>query len=124
MGDYIRLIPVRKGPAPPPPSTIKPPENVGINEFDGGARPSLPPTAPAGFALPEKRPKQMHMPGPDPHFHVNKLGVLEACYHRCREINWRTLGVSFFMFTCSFPVEHYLWEKLWPLYLVTKWMGI
>lgn len=86
----------------------------------------MPPNAPDGFGVPEvrKKPKPMHMPGPEPHFHANRLGLLEACYHRCKEINWRTLAVSMFMFTASFPAEHFLWEKA-PLFSdLTHYLGL
>lgn len=107
----IRILPVRKGPAPPAPSTVQPwgPDHtpkreIGINEFDGGARP-----------------KAMHMPGPKPHFHANRLGILEACYHRCRPV----LTWSFWLgLTAGFPLEHLLWEKA-PLFSdITKWLGL
>lgn len=26
--------------------------------------------------------------------------------------------------TLGFPLEHFLWEKLWPFTLVTKWLGL
>jgi len=29
------------------------------------------------------------------------------------------LGVSL-----SFPLEHFFWEKLWPMYLLTRFLGL
>jgi hypothetical protein len=58
----------------------------------------------------------------DPHFHPDEHGRLVACYHACRSVatDWKFwLGV-----TVSFPLEHFLWEKVWPFKLVTAWMGL
>lgn len=66
-------------------------------------------------------PKEMHTPGPDPHYHVNKLGLMEACYHRCRSMTTVGFWVGL---TLGFPLEHLLWEKLWPFKLLTHWMGL
>lgn len=69
------------------------------------------------FKLPDLRPET-------PHFHRNKVGMLEACYHRCREINWRTLGLSMVLWTAGFPLEHLLWERA-PLFSdLTHWLGL
>ena len=26
--------------------------------------------------------------------------------------------------TTGFPIEHFLWEHVWPFYMVTKWLGL
>lgn len=49
-------------------------------------------------------------------------GVLHKCYHHCRVV---ITDFSFWIgLTVGFPIEHYLWEKVWPLYLITKWLGL
>jgi len=58
----------------------------------------------------------------EPHYHTDKTGKLVACYHNCKAVvtDWKFwLGV-----TVSFPLEHYLWEKVWPFYLLTEAMGL
>lgn len=57
-----------------------------------------------------------------PHFHRVESGKLIRCYHYCRGAltSWQFwLGV-----TLSFPIEHALWEKLWPFYLLTHLLGL
>jgi len=58
---------------------------------------------------------------PSPHFHLNKVGQLEACYHRCRTF----LSPGFWLgLTFGFPLEHLLWEKA-PLFSdLTNYMGL
>jgi hypothetical protein len=57
----------------------------------------------------------------EPHTHKNERGVMVQCYHKCK---------SMFSFqfiagvTLSFPVEHFLYERVWPFTLITKWMGL
>lgn len=56
------------------------------------------------------------------HYHKNEDGVLVKCYHACRRVAFTPafwIGV-----TVSFPLEHFLWEKVWPFYLITTWMGL
>lgn len=56
------------------------------------------------------------------HTHLNEQGLWVRCYHRCRT---SVLQPGFWIgVTLSFPVEHLLWERVWPLKLVTKWMGL
>lgn len=57
-----------------------------------------------------------------PHFHRDESGVLVKCYHKCKNVLtdyafW--LGV-----TLSFPLEHYIWTKLWPFYEIAEWLGL
>lgn len=56
------------------------------------------------------------------HTHPNENGIAVRCYHSCRTalFSWGFwLGV-----TVSFPFEHLIWEKLWPLNLLTKAWGL
>jgi len=56
------------------------------------------------------------------HYHLDEKGLWHRCYHSCRNllVNWQ-----FWMgLTLGFPVEHLIWEKLWPFKLVTEWMGL
>lgn len=52
------------------------------------------------------------------HYHKDEWGFLHACYHKAK-----TNYVGFFLgVTLSFPIEHYLYEKVWPFTLITKWL--
>lgn len=56
------------------------------------------------------------------HFHKAPDGTLVRCYHECKSTIksagfW--LGV-----TISFPLEHFLWEHIWPLSILTKFLGL
>lgn len=56
------------------------------------------------------------------HEHKDKRGYMHTCYHKCKGVltSWQFwLGI-----TLSFPMEHLLWEKLWPFYLLTKALGL
>jgi hypothetical protein len=56
------------------------------------------------------------------HTHKDENGVLVRCFHSCRN---NLLSASFWLgITLSFPLEHLLWEKLWPLSVLTKWLGL
>lgn len=56
-----------------------------------------------------------------PHYHRSN-GVLHACYHKCRSalFSWAFWAGM----TIGFPLEHYLWVKVWPFSAVTSWMGL
>lgn len=57
-----------------------------------------------------------------PHYHKDENGVLRKCYHAARSVltTWQFwLGI-----TISYPFEHYLWEKVWPFYLLSEQLGI
>jgi hypothetical protein len=57
-----------------------------------------------------------------PHYHRNSKGKLVSCYHVCRSV---LISPGFwFGSTCGFPIEHYLWEKVWPFTLITSWLGL
>lgn len=56
------------------------------------------------------------------HTHVDENGFLVKCYHSTRST---ILSPSFWLgVTLSFPLEHFIWEKLWPFYLVTELLGL
>lgn len=96
---FVRLNQVKQGPPPPAPTTVKP------------WGPDLTP------------PKEMRDTGIEPHYHLNKVGMLEACYHKCR-LGWKGWFIGITVWTIGFPLEHFLWERV-PLFSdLTKWMGI
>ena len=50
------------------------------------------------------------------HFHKDENGFITKCYHNCKMLvtNWQFwAGMTF-----SFPFEHFLWEKVWPFYII------
>jgi hypothetical protein len=56
------------------------------------------------------------------HYHKSRSGSLVECYHTCKSILtdykfW--LGTTF-----GFPLEHWLWEKVWPFTLLTELLGL
>ena len=56
------------------------------------------------------------------HFHLVDKRIWKECYCQCRSIllNWQFwLGLS-----CGFPLEHLLWEKVWPFDALTKFLGL
>ncbi len=56
------------------------------------------------------------------HFHKDADGLLVRCFHKCKNLLSETsfwIGV-----TVSFPIEHYLWTKVWPFYLLSSVMGL
>lgn len=57
-----------------------------------------------------------------PHYHMDERGFLVKCYANCRTLlmNWQFWAGL----TLGFPVEHLVWEKLWPFSLVTKLFGL
>lgn len=58
----------------------------------------------------------------EPHFHFNELGTMVRCYHEAKNLltDWRFwIGM-----TMGFPMEHLLWEKVWPFYLLTSFVGL
>lgn len=56
------------------------------------------------------------------HLHVTEEGKLIACYHQCK--NTLSSPAFYLGVTLSFPLEHYLWEHVWPFTIVTKLMGL
>lgn len=60
--------------------------------------------------------------GETPHFHRDERGVLVRCYHKSRAVLSQPgfwLGT-----TLSFPLEHVLWEKVWPFKLLLPFLGL
>jgi len=59
----------------------------------------------------------------DEHFHKDeKTGLLVKCFNHCTNLltDYRFwVGV-----TISFPIEHFLWEKVWPFYILTHFLGL
>lgn len=56
------------------------------------------------------------------HFHEDEQGFLVRCYHKSRAA---VLSLGFWVgLTIGFPVEHFIWEKIWPFTLITKWLGL
>jgi hypothetical protein len=50
------------------------------------------------------------------HTHVDEHGILVKCYHECKN----TLAQASFWIgvTVSFPIEHFIWEHVWPFKLI------
>lgn len=58
----------------------------------------------------------------EPHFHKQPDGSLVKCFHKCKAMfRDPTFWIAT---TISFPLEHFIWEKVWPLSLLTKWLGL
>lgn len=56
------------------------------------------------------------------HTHEDEQGLLVKCYHKSKSV---LISFSFWLgVTVSFPLEHFIWEKLYPFNLLTKWMGL
>lgn len=56
------------------------------------------------------------------HQHKDRKGILHTCYHKCRSalLDW-----GFWVgLTVGFPIEHFLYEKVWPFNLLKDWMGL
>ena len=56
----------------------------------------------------------------NPHYHTNEQGLLVKCYHSCAELltKWQFWAGL----TLGFPLEHFLWEKVWPFYVFSEWL--
>ena len=59
---------------------------------------------------------------PSYHFHKDENGFLVKCYHKTR--NTLASGAFWLGLTISFPFEHFLWEKVWPFTVITKFLGL
>lgn len=56
------------------------------------------------------------------HYHRNEYGALIKCYHSCKNV---LTDYAFWIgLTLGFPLEHALWEHVWPFSAITKWMGL
>lgn len=56
------------------------------------------------------------------HYHRTEEGKLSKCYHVCKNI---ITDYKFWMVTTlSFPLEHAIWDKVWPFTLITHFLGL
>ena len=56
-----------------------------------------------------------------PHYHESN-GVLHACYHQSKSA-LQSFGFWIGL-TIGFPIEHFLWEKIWPFSALTSLLGL
>lgn len=64
-----------------------------------------------------------------PHTHVTPDGLLVKCYHKCKTGALsvkQVLGSTAFWIgsTVTFPLEHFLYEKVWPFVLIKDALGL
>lgn len=60
--------------------------------------------------------------GDVPHTHVTEHGFVVKCYHKCKSI---LLDYAFWIgITVSYPIEHFIYEKVWPFSIVGSLLGI
>lgn len=53
------------------------------------------------------------------HTHPDENGLMVKCYHKSKTV---LLSFSFWLgLTLGFPLEHFLWEKIWPFNLLTHY---
>lgn len=60
-----------------------------------------------------------------PHYHTDSRGFVHTCYHKC--MSW--FGVrpmlGFVAATIiTFPLEHALYEKVYPFTVISHWLGV
>lgn len=56
------------------------------------------------------------------HYHKDEKGILHRCYHECKQVvtQWGFwIGV-----TVSFPIEHFIWEKLPGFSHISRMLGL
>ena len=54
------------------------------------------------------------------HTHTDERGVAIKCYHACKNL---LSDIKFWIgVTISFPLEHFLWERVWPFYIIMEWL--
>ena len=56
------------------------------------------------------------------HLHKTEQGKLIECYHGA--VNCLKSWSFWVGMTLGFPLEHLIWEKIWPFYQITKWIGL
>ena len=57
-----------------------------------------------------------------PHMHEDENGLLVKCYHKTRSV---LADYAFWIgVTISFPIEHFIWEKIPGFSHITQWMGL
>jgi hypothetical protein len=59
----------------------------------------------------------------EPHYHVVR-GAPQACYHACKQQNLFFSKMYWISLTLAFPIEHIVYHKLWPFYLLSNWLNI
>ena len=59
-----------------------------------------------------------------PHYHKDEKGVVHACYHACKNQNLFFSKMYCVSLTLAFPIEHIVYHKLWPFYLLSNWLNI
>jgi hypothetical protein len=59
-----------------------------------------------------------------PHTHVTPDGLIVRCYHKCRSLDYKAAIWFVIGTTVGFPLEHFLYEKVWPFTLLTKFLGL
>ncbi len=56
-----------------------------------------------------------------PHFHKTESGLVK-CYHETKSL---FATPSFWIGTLlSWPLEHWLWDKVWPFSILAKLLGL
>ena len=56
------------------------------------------------------------------HTHTDSKGRIHTCYHSCKTA---LLSWGFWVgLTLGFPLEHLLWERIWPFNILTKLLGL
>jgi hypothetical protein len=57
-----------------------------------------------------------------PHTHTTEEGLIVRCYHKSKAT---FLSAGFWLgLTMGFPLEHFLWQKLWPFTIITNLLGL
>lgn len=57
-----------------------------------------------------------------PHFHKDERGVLVRCCHGTKNL---LADYRFWIgLTIGFPLEHFLWTKVWPFYELAELLGL
>ena len=57
-----------------------------------------------------------------PHYHKTEAGTLINCYHGAKNL---LIDYKFWIgLTIGFPLEHFLWTKVWPFYELAEVMGL
>ena len=56
------------------------------------------------------------------HTHLTENGVVVRCYHETKAL---LKTYSFWIgMTIGFPIEHFIWEKVWPFKLLASLVGL
>lgn len=56
------------------------------------------------------------------HTHTTEKGILVKCYHKCKNV---LSDYGFWVgMTIGFPIEHFIWERVPPFNLLTKFLGL